>query len=513
MAIVQNSICVQFFLTLWLTLKTTLCTTWPGSRTARCWKGLEETLDRGLSGSLLVQSLSRESGLDRAWPDSLTSRILSQLGQILFAPVRTAYRMAPGWWEGSLLLRLMGWLSRRTAALLGLLALVMLVIPHARWNNLYGFLGAAAITAMFVVGTGSGRIQPESGLTGPHLPAFFLFVLTAFAGSLSISLSLRFFLFHLTGFCFAVLMVSSVQQIRQVQHAAAIGLAGLFVSCVYGCIQGIRGVAVVVSQQDIYLNAGMPGRVYSFFDNPNNFAEIIVMILPLGLALLLNARTRPGRVVCLVCLGVGLAAIGYTYSRSGWLGLALAVFVFLALLDRRMIPLAMVAAVLAIPLLPRTILNRFLTIGDLRDTSTRYRFTIYEASGTLLQDYWFQGVGLGSDVMSQAFQSYPPMFDGNHPVHTHNNYLQMVAELGLAGGLVYLSLVLAQVRGGIRSFYTTTDPRLRSLLAASVGGFCGILLIGIAEYTWFYPRNMFLFWFLFGIIGACIKLAKKEACA
>jgi hypothetical protein len=46
------------------------------------------------------------------------------------------------------------------------------------------------------------------------------------------------------------------------------------------------------------------------------------------------------------------------------------------------------------------------------------------------------------------------------------------------------------------------------MLAAAVSALCGILVISLAEYTWFYPRNMFLFWFLFGVIAVCVKLAR-----
>ena len=46
------------------------------------------------------------------------------------------------------------------------------------------------------------------------------------------------------------------------------------------------------------------------------------------------------------------------------------------------------------------------------------------------------------------------------------------------------------------------------MLAAAVSALCGILVVSIAEYTWFYPRNMFLFWFLFGVIAVCIKLTR-----
>ena len=48
------------------------------------------------------------------------------------------------------------------------------------------------------------------------------------------------------------------------------------------------------------------------------------------------------------------------------------------------------------------------------------------------------------------------------------------------------------------------------MMATAIGAFCGILVIGVAEYTWYYPRNMFTYWFLFGVIGACIKLVRME---
>ena len=50
---------------------------------------------------------------------------------------------------------------------------------------------------------------------------------------------------------------------------------------------------------------------------------------------------------------------------------------------------------------------------------------------------------------------------------------------------------------------------MRVILAAAIGAFCGILVVGLAEYTWYYPRNLFIFWSLFGVIAACVKLSRK----
>ena len=289
----------------------------------------------------------------------------------------------------------------------------------------------------------------------------------------------------------------------------SLAVVGLSVAALYGCYQGYIGVDIVPSQQDMAVNAGMPGRAYSFFDNPNNFAEQLAMLLPLDLALFLNCRWR-GKLLSLLSLGLGVAAIGFTYGRASWIGLSFAVVVFLALLNWRWVPVLLVAGLAAIPFLPETIYNRILTIGNTNDSSIRYRFEIYETTRNLMEDYWARGVGLGTDVMKKVFETYPTNFDGTYPVHTHNNYLQMWGETGILGLFSYLALLLWQLKTGVKSFCSALDPRVKRLLAASIGGFCGILVIGLAEYTWYYPRNMFTYWFLFGVISACVKLVHLE---
>src|SRR5699024_3437951 len=124
--------------------------------------------------------------------------------------------------------------------------------------------------------------------------------------------------FHAIAFLITLLTVSSVQKVEQLQLMLVISLLGLTVSALYGCYQGYIGVEVVPSQQDLILNAGMPGRVYSFFDNPNNFGEILIMLMPFLLALLLNARGWRGRVLALAALAICVVAIGLTYFRTGW---------------------------------------------------------------------------------------------------------------------------------------------------------------------------------------------------
>lgn len=505
MSIAKNSVVIQFLLFLWRGL----LALWNQSAIGR-WFGRAERAVRACAGqSAVCRFAAREGVVMRFWPESALCRVVATLVNIPCALFRWLYKIARGLWDGSLAFRALSAVGGAVWLPLGLVMLIMLCVPHDMWNNTYGFLGVVLVTVLFLVGCMSrSRQRLQSERLGPYMTLYMGFIFYGLAASLSTSLSLRFFIFHVTCFLIVLLMISGIRTYQQLHLLVALVGAGLLVAAVYGCYQGYIGVDVVASQQDLSLNAGMPGRVYSFFDNPNNFAEILVMLIPLILALLINARTWGGRFLALVVLGVSVVSIGFTYGRSCWIGLAGAVVLFAAFQNWRLVPVLLVVGILAIPFLPESIYNRILTIGNMEDSSTRYRFSIWEATGKLLRDYGWRGVGLGNDVMTSVFEQYPPMLDGNYPIHTHNNYLQMWAEVGFFGLLAYLAMILGHLKAGIKAYIRGTDKRVKIMLSAAISALCGILVISIAEYTWFYPRNMFLFWFLFGVIAACVKMTR-----
>jgi len=466
---------------------------------------------RWFSGSAVAQIVRRDGAVTRAWSGSLLAKALSGFVNLPVAVARFIYRRLKGVLEGSIVWRLAAWIGQHTLMATGLFLIVMLYVPHWKWNNLYGFLGALTLGALFIIASGRGKLHFEISRLGPWFALFLLSIVSALITSWSTPLSLRFFLFYVGAFLFTLLIVSAVRRTEQLMNFLTALAVGLLLCGTYGVRQMINGVAIVYSQQDMTLNQGMPGRVYSYFDNPNNFAEVLVILLPLVLALLLCTKKRWVRLLCVAALGVGVVSLGATYGRTCWIGFVIAMMVFLFLLNWKFLPLAILAGILCLPLLPTTIFNRILTIGNTNDTSLIYRFYIYDASFTMLKDFWFRGTGLGTDAMGRVFRLYPPMKDGNFPLHTHNNYLQMWGELGIMGGVFHLGTMLGQVKSGVKGYYAAPEDRtLKLVLAAATGALCGILVVGLAEYTWYYPRNLFFFWTLFGVITACLKLMSME---
>jgi len=507
MSIAENSLICRFFLAIWGALSGA----WEDSRVGHALRAFGRGVAGAVRGSALCRFLWREGAVKRSWPGSVTQRLLTFLLNIPCAICSWIYRVGKGLWDGSVIFRGISNLGGWACGCLGLFLAAMLMVPHSRWDNRWALLGALALFCLFALGAaGRPRQRLDMKALGPYFTLFMAFLCYGFLSSLDWSLSLRFVGFYVAAFLFCLLAVSSVERYEQLEQIAALVVAGLTVAALYGCYQGVIGVDVVASQQDMSVNAGMPGRVYAFFDNPNNFAELLVMLMPLDFAFFLNARTWRGRVASLFSFGVCLAALGFTLSRSGFLGLVLAAVVFVAFWNWKLIPLLLVLGLCALPLLPDFIYNRILTIGNTKDSSTNYRFAIYKASGVLMKDYWYRGVGLGSDILKKTFTAYPEMFDGNYPIHTHNNYLQVWAETGILGLVAFLAMVLGQLKSGVRAFTQCGDKRVKNLLAAAVAGFCGILLISVAEYTWFYARNMFIWFFLFGFIAACVKVARRS---
>ena len=89
---------------------------------------------------------------------------------------------------------------------------------------------------------------------------------------------------------------------------------------------------------DLKVNAGMPGRVFSIFDNPNTFAQVLLLLLPLVLALFLTAKHWQWKAICAGIFCVGGMAMAMTYSRASWVGLAVAMAVFVFLWKPKLIP-------------------------------------------------------------------------------------------------------------------------------------------------------------------------------
>jgi O-antigen ligase len=202
-----------------------------------------------------------------------------------------------------------------------------------------------------------------------------------------------------------------------------------------------------------------------------------------------------------------------TYSRGGWLGLVAAAALFLVLIDRRFIIVGIIALVALYFALPEVILDRFLSIGDLDDTSTAFRVFIWMGTIAMLRDFWFTGIGHGVEAFSMIYPVYS--FSTIISPHSHNLYLQIMTSAGFAGITMFLIALLSF----FRQIFTAISKQLRSgttdkaagiLQIAAVSSVFGFLIQGFTDYSFYNYRVTFVFWAVIGIGLMTARFTNKE---
>ena len=177
----------------------------------------------------------------------------------------------------------------------------------------------------------------------------------------------------------------------------------------------------------------------------------------------------------------------------------------------RLIPAFAIACVLAVPLLPDTIWNRILTIANPADSSTASRIPLYEAALEVIKKSPISGAGLGTAAVQSYIRDFN-LYHGEAPfVHAHNFYLQVWIEAGILGVIGFVGGMLWNIKRAAHTVRHCPSSAARTITCAACAALCGAMVCGLADYLWNYPRVMCIFWFVFAMAAAGVKVCRKNA--
>ncbi len=300
----------------------------------------------------------------------------------------------------------------------------------------------------------------------------------------------------------------------------------------YGILEFLSGRnRIFLYEKRFYLDS-----VTGTYINRNHFAGLMVMLLPVGIAWLLARLqgTGPGQAglrqrlvalseananqTLLLALAVAVmgAGLGLSFSRAGvTFGLLAAAAVILAALwpsGGRRAPvagLALAAGVLALAALPLAVRGpgRLASMagdlpGELRAGTGRS--AVWAATVRMAADHPMAGTGLGS--FGGVFPRYRPMEVQSTYTHAHQDYLQWIAETGIAGGLaggVVLAGLLVLARRAIRH---APRPGERLLAAGIAAGLGGLALHGLVDFNGHIPANTLI---ASALAGCLVVLSRR----
>ena len=467
--------------------------------------------NRQIDTSRVLRVLCREGAVARAWPASFLCRALSWLLTLPGNLLHRLYSAFPRTFEDSFFARLAFSLGENTAVAQSWVILLLWSIPFTYWNNAYSLLGFVLLLVLFHAGA-MHRRDFRLDLAGVGFYPLVLFGAVCLGVVLSYApgLSFRFLLYHLSAALCVLVTVSAVRSLSDLKRLAAGGAVCVAVSGVYGIIQRIQGVEVSSSTVDLKVNAGMPGRVVSIFDNANTFAEVLLLLLPLVLALILCSKRTTSKVLAAIVFLVGGIALGMTYSRATWVGFVCAMAAFVFLWKPRLIPAFLVLCCLAVPFLPATIWNRILTIFNPADSSTASRIPLYQAALEVIRSRPLRGAGLGTAV-PQVYIADWNLYHADFPyVHSHNFYLEVWIEAGLLGVTSFVASMLWNIKRAAHTARHTAPSPARTITCAAAAALCGTMVCGLADYLWNYPRVLCIFWFVFAVALAGVKVCRQQ---
>lgn len=258
------------------------------------------------------------------------------------------------------------------------------------------------------------------------------------------------------------------------------------------------------------------GRITSTFVNPNPFGTylLILFLFYWGYSL------REKKLFLNIISVVYLVALFLTGSRGAYLSLIVAIpFLFIGL-SKSGIKKSFLKSVLIFsgslaitwlvmyiaPIVQESLgldislLDSLLRSGSLENSSTG-RFEFWKTAIRIFAERPLTGFGLGT-----FFQSYFIGYGGNqwYSRFAHNHYLQILAELGIVGLILFLAFILSSLLAFWRIYRSREYPPYFIGIAAAFIGFLAHIFI---EFSWNFPGvTVTMFW----LLGMGLSLYKRE---
>jgi len=349
----------------------------------------------------------------------------------------------------------------------------------------------------------------------PPLATFFLvclgqwfFRVTASPYSTRIELLLL-----LAGLLFLFLCVQVFQTLQDWRGFVWFGMGLGFVVSVFGILQHLTFNGKIYWFRELRYG-GIPFGPYA---NRNHFAGFAELILPLALVPLVLGRVRRERLAVVGLFAVvPIAALFLSASRGGIVSscvqFALLAFVLLRHhgLGKHLLT---VSAVLLAALLMVTwlgvgqILQRFSSMQSLEVTSGK-RAAMRRGSWHIFLDHPLAGTGLGT--LQIVYPRYETLYDGKIVNHSHNDYLEALAETGVLGGFCCAWFLVVLLRKSILRFRENDFSFAGALQLSGAVASTGALVHALVDFNFHIPSNLWLFFLMAHLATAEIQQGPRQ---
>jgi O-antigen ligase len=254
--------------------------------------------------------------------------------------------------------------------------------------------------------------------------------------------------------------------------------------------------------------------VYGTTEGSDRFASYLIMMLPIIISYIISRTHFFTKVYLSIFLIGGVLLLIFTFSRGGWIGfvMALSVFAFLYfLISKHKLKTVFQFAVILILL--SAVVFQFKDYVLLRITSDDYgsaesRIPMMQIAFKMIKSNpWF---GVGINNYTNAMPSYDQSgltLEFFHPVH--NVYLQLAAEIGIPGLVVFIVFILLLYHAVFTGLFKAIPLKDKNLLIGLISGVTGILVHHFVNNATIDSEAFVFFWLFAGLIVSIVIHHKK----
>jgi O-antigen ligase len=250
-------------------------------------------------------------------------------------------------------------------------------------------------------------------------------------------------------------------------HVRTVDVASMTVFSIImiGTCSSLYSVFQYVTQSTAVLWQERPinyaNRYGSVFVNPNHHAGFLNCIIPITFSFLFFSRGRKiAKIIGVLALCVMVFALYLTKSRGGWIAATLVTSVLMFLCLKKsgakysvlLVVIGVISVGVGVFYFSDGFRERLLGVFSTNSNqSGMFRAWLWLPAFQMWVDHPIFGVGPGQ--FNIRFPEYRTAFTQLNPIHVHNDFLEILVEYGLIGGLLVLGL--------IGQIFTIINPALK----------------------------------------------------
>jgi len=125
---------------------------------------------------------------------------------------------------------------------------------------------------------------------------------------------------------------------------------------------------------------------------------------------------------------------------------------------------------------------------------------MYHDTWRIFLDHPWVGTGLGTLI--DVYPRYASFFNGLTVDHAHNDYLELVADTGVLGGICGVSFIILLFWRGFANLQFAGRAAPRAVTAGCLAACAGLLIHSLVDFNLHIPSNALVFLLLAGIATA-----------